>query len=200
MNFITKNFQYRTETFKEFMLEAKSGGKVYLRALSSTEPADAPADLGHDFPSLSRDFVLPPELAFVSENLFSSVLRISGQVNMWLHYDVSGTHEATGSATRSASDVSMPRLGYGERVLPDYWLQEVSDISPFRREPPWLCTWRIEFSHRCLLHRRALDVTYPAARDNPITWRRSTHPPVVAACLVSSINSQCCGQRILSRP
>jgi len=41
-----------------------------------------------DFPSISDDFQLPPQLAFIRENEHSSPLRISGPVNMWLHYDV----------------------------------------------------------------------------------------------------------------
>lgn len=88
MDFNAKNFSYVTNTFAEFAKEVQNGSKLYLRALSTDEPADLPANLAADFPSISADFTLPPELAFVKENTFSSVLRISGPVNMWLHYDV----------------------------------------------------------------------------------------------------------------
>ena len=88
MDFNKKNFKYVTTTFGEFASRVKSGDKLYLRALSLDQPADQPADLATDFPALAPDFVLPAPLSFVAANLFSSVLRISGPVNMWLHYDV----------------------------------------------------------------------------------------------------------------
>jgi tRNA wybutosine-synthesizing protein 4 len=88
MDFNAKNFQYVTKTFAEFADEVRKGGKLYLRALSTEEPADSPANLAEDYPTLSEDFTLPAELSFVQDNTFSSVLRISGPVNMWLHYDV----------------------------------------------------------------------------------------------------------------
>ena len=88
MDFNKKNFKYVTTTFGEFASRVKSGDKLYLRALSHDQPADQPADLAADFPALAPDFVLPAPLSFVATHLFSSVLRISGPVNMWLHYDV----------------------------------------------------------------------------------------------------------------
>lgn len=74
--------------FGEFIDEAEKGGKVYLRALSEEKPSELPTDLARDFPSISKDFRLPPELRFVTENVFSTPLRISGDIAMWLHYDV----------------------------------------------------------------------------------------------------------------
>lgn len=88
MDFNSKNFKYVTKEFGSFIDEVRTGSKMYLRALSEEKPADKPASLDEDFPSLADDFVLPPELAFVTDNTFSSVLRITGPVNMWLHYDV----------------------------------------------------------------------------------------------------------------
>lgn len=88
MDFVSKNFRYTTETFGAFAQEVGQGKKLYLRALSAEKPSDLPTRLDVDFPELADDFVLPPPLAFVRERLFSSVLRISGPVNMWLHYDV----------------------------------------------------------------------------------------------------------------
>ena len=89
MDFLAKNFKYNTQTFQEFAHDVDAGKRLYLRALSADKPSEAPARLDVDFPSLSRDFTLPPQLAFVQDRLFSSVLRVSGPVNMWLHYDVS---------------------------------------------------------------------------------------------------------------
>lgn len=89
MDFNGKNFRYVTEDFGTIMARASNGDMLYLRSLSSDKPAEQPAKLEEDFPGLAADFVLPEELAYVKEQLFSSVLRVSGRVNMWLHYDVS---------------------------------------------------------------------------------------------------------------
>ncbi len=88
MDFVRTNFPYVPPSFRDFIERVRRGDRLYLRALSRDEPSEKPADLAEDFPSLALDFVLPPELGFVHENLFSSVLRVSGPVNMWLHYDV----------------------------------------------------------------------------------------------------------------
>jgi tRNA wybutosine-synthesizing protein 4 len=89
MDFTAKNFRYVTTGFDDFARRVEQGDKLYLRALSEDKPSEKPAVLAEDFPALAPDFVLPAQLALVSENLFSSVLRMSGPVNMWLHYDVS---------------------------------------------------------------------------------------------------------------
>ena len=91
MDFNNKNFQYVTKEFGPFLEQVEAGGMLYLRALSTDKPTESPASLGDDYPEISSDFVLPASLDFVTHNLFSSVLRISGPVNMWLHYDVSPT-------------------------------------------------------------------------------------------------------------
>jgi tRNA wybutosine-synthesizing protein 4 len=89
MDFRVKNFSYVTKTFGEFIDQADSGEKLYLRSLSSDKPSELPADISKDFPSIAADLQLPPELRLVVENAHSSPLRISGPVIMWLHYDVS---------------------------------------------------------------------------------------------------------------
>jgi hypothetical protein len=89
MDFTAKNFKYVTTGFGEFARRAEQGDKLYLRALSQEKPSEKPAVLADDFPALAPDFVLPTQLSLVADNLFSSVLRMSGPVNMWLHYDVS---------------------------------------------------------------------------------------------------------------
>ncbi|KAI0016277.1 LCM-domain-containing protein [Xylariomycetidae sp. FL0641] len=88
MDFNVKNFAYVTKQFDSFMSDVASGATLYLRALSQEQPTDQPALLENDFPRLVNTFSLPEELSFVRDNTFSSVLRISGPVNMWLHYDV----------------------------------------------------------------------------------------------------------------
>ncbi|WQF81475.1 Putative JmjC domain, methyltransferase Ppm1/Ppm2/Tcmp, rmlC-like jelly roll [Colletotrichum destructivum] len=88
MDFNAKNFRYVTKDFGDFVREAQEGKRLYLRALSKDEPSNLPTQLAADYPSLAKDFALPPQLGFVDQNAFSSVLRISGPVNMWLHYDV----------------------------------------------------------------------------------------------------------------
>jgi len=88
MDFQTKNFRYSKKTFGDFIQEAEIGGKLYLRALSEEHPSEKPTDISRDFPTIAPDFRLPPELRFVAENAHSSPLRISGDVAMWLHYDV----------------------------------------------------------------------------------------------------------------
>ncbi|KAJ0125523.1 leucine carboxyl methyltransferase [Diaporthe amygdali] len=88
MDFKAKNFRYTSMTFGEFARGIQNGARLYLRALSADAPSDRPANLAHDFPSLAADFRLPEALSMCSDNLHSSILRVSGQLDMWLHYDV----------------------------------------------------------------------------------------------------------------
>ncbi|KAH7311763.1 S-adenosyl-L-methionine-dependent methyltransferase [Stachybotrys elegans] len=88
MDFNSKNFRYITQSFHNVMSRVQEGQRLYLRSLSQAQPSDSPANLGDDFPALAREFTLPPELEHVKDNHFSSILRVSGRVNMWLHYDV----------------------------------------------------------------------------------------------------------------
>ncbi|KAI5363306.1 putative JmjC domain, methyltransferase Ppm1/Ppm2/Tcmp, kelch-type beta propeller [Septoria linicola] len=88
MDFQTKNFQYITQSFGSFLSAVERGERLYLRALSKDSPSKEPTKLAEDFPSIASDFLLPDELEFVQQNAHSSPLRISGPVNMWLHYDV----------------------------------------------------------------------------------------------------------------
>ncbi|GAM85037.1 hypothetical protein ANO11243_030400 [Dothideomycetidae sp. 11243] len=88
MDFQTKNFVYQTMAFNEFLETVEGGSPVYLRALSSEKPAETPTNIEQDFPTVAQDFRLPDELEIVRKHAHSSPLRISGPVNMWLHYDV----------------------------------------------------------------------------------------------------------------
>jgi tRNA wybutosine-synthesizing protein 4 len=86
-----KNFEYQTLQFKELKQKINSGSHVYLRSLASTAPFQKPADLWHDFPSIAKDFHIPDlfnQQFNLQEKIHSSVLRLSGNVAVWLHYDV----------------------------------------------------------------------------------------------------------------
>ncbi|ROW06585.1 hypothetical protein VMCG_04459 [Cytospora schulzeri] len=115
MDFNAKNFRYTTMTFGNFSKQVENGARVYLRALSAEAPADQPARLSQDFPAVASDFLLPQELSTCVDNIHSSVLRMSGRVNMWLHYDVQANIYCQISGTKRMllfppSDVT--RLGF----------------------------------------------------------------------------------------
>ena len=88
MNFQQKNFQYVKKPFTDFIDGVNKGSLEYLRSIASDNPSKAPANFWSDFPELCHDFELPPKFDMVRKNMHSSVLRISGPVAMWLHYDV----------------------------------------------------------------------------------------------------------------
>ena len=88
MDFQSKNFRYVQKPFQSFIDEIRSGARQYLRSISSDDASRKPANVSADFSELDHDFTLPEELDTVKSNLHSSVLRISGAVAMWLHYDV----------------------------------------------------------------------------------------------------------------
>ena len=102
MSFTTKNFSYEKTVFGSFIDTISTSAAshtcsfsplqqpgLYLRSLSSSSPTKTPTNLVTDFPNLSPDFLLPPELNFVQKNFHSSPLRISSaNVGMWLHFDV----------------------------------------------------------------------------------------------------------------
>ncbi|XP_005080954.1 tRNA wybutosine-synthesizing protein 5 isoform X1 [Mesocricetus auratus] len=96
MDFISKNFVYRTlpfnklvqraaeETHKEFFIAEDE--KYYLRSLGE-DPRKDVADIRQQFPSLRGDIKFPA--FFEEEQFFSSVFRISSPgLQLWTHYDV----------------------------------------------------------------------------------------------------------------
>ncbi|XP_021053648.1 tRNA wybutosine-synthesizing protein 5 isoform X1 [Mus pahari] len=96
MDFISKNFVYRTlpfnklvqraaeETHKEFFISEDE--KYYLRSLGE-DPRKDVADIRQQFPSLGEDITFP--MFFREEQFFSSVFRISSPgLQLWTHYDV----------------------------------------------------------------------------------------------------------------
>lgn len=87
MDFQKKNFEYVRQQFGSFIDAIERGERLYLRALSKDSPSNKPTSLVEDFPGIASDFSLPAELDYVVRNAHSSPLRISGPVNIWLHYD-----------------------------------------------------------------------------------------------------------------
>ncbi|RNA01362.1 tRNA wybutosine-synthesizing 5 [Brachionus plicatilis] len=96
MDFINKNFLYRTLPFKELIKRASQNKqtdffideneKYYLRSLGADDRKDV-ADIQKDYPELSNEIRYPP--LFELENFFSSVFRISSAgLRLWTHYDI----------------------------------------------------------------------------------------------------------------
>ncbi|XP_006153049.1 tRNA wybutosine-synthesizing protein 5 isoform X2 [Tupaia chinensis] len=96
MDFISKNFVYRTlpfdklvqraaeEKHKEFFISEDE--KYYLRSLGE-DPRKDIADIRKQFPLLEGDIKFPE--FFKEEQFFSSVFRISSPgLQLWTHYDV----------------------------------------------------------------------------------------------------------------
>ncbi|XP_077509433.1 tRNA wybutosine-synthesizing protein 5-like [Amblyomma americanum] len=96
MDFLSKNFVYRTLPFCELVQRASCSKQTdyfisetefyYLRTLGADSRKE-PANIVTQFPELAEDVVLPK--LFPEEAFFSSVLRIaSPQLCLWTHYDV----------------------------------------------------------------------------------------------------------------
>jgi len=91
MDFTNKNFKYSNLDLGDVVARAaKEIGDecYYLRGLSKDSPRTQPVKLDEDFPSIASDFHLPENM-LLSEQIFSSVLRVSSsRVRVWTHYDV----------------------------------------------------------------------------------------------------------------
>uniref|UniRef100_A0A0B6ZND8 tRNA wybutosine-synthesizing protein 4 n=1 Tax=Arion vulgaris TaxID=1028688 RepID=A0A0B6ZND8_9EUPU len=96
MDFITKNFLYRSLPFAEFLQRASEEihdnffidktEKYYLRALGE-DPRKDVANLAVQFPNLVDDIHIPQYFEY--SKFFSSVFRIASKgVQLWTHYDV----------------------------------------------------------------------------------------------------------------
>lgn len=96
MDFLLKNFVYRTLPFNEFVKRASEtkhadfflceDESYYLRSLGD-DVRKEPANLSKQFPDLAEDFHLPA--FFDADQFFSSVFRISScALQLWTHYDV----------------------------------------------------------------------------------------------------------------
>ncbi|XP_034042775.1 tRNA wybutosine-synthesizing protein 5 [Thalassophryne amazonica] len=96
MDFLHKNFVYKTLPFNEFISRAAEkkhsvfflceDESYYLRSLGE-DVRKEPADLSKQFPDLAQDFHVPQ--FFEPHQFFSSVFRISScGLQLWTHYDV----------------------------------------------------------------------------------------------------------------
>ncbi|XP_065269702.1 tRNA wybutosine-synthesizing protein 5 isoform X1 [Emys orbicularis] len=96
MDFLSKNFVYRTLPFDVFVRRAaevkhnkyfiSEDEKYYLRSLGE-DPRKDIADIRKQFPSLAEDIQIPEY--FEKEQFFSSVFRISSAgLQLWTHYDI----------------------------------------------------------------------------------------------------------------
>ena len=98
MDFVNKNYTYRTLDFHRFLLHAthhptardnyfiSPHERYYLRSLGS-DPRREVADVRKSFPELARSFVVPELLE--GRAVFSSVLRVSSAgLSLWTHYDI----------------------------------------------------------------------------------------------------------------
>ncbi|XP_006029824.1 tRNA wybutosine-synthesizing protein 5 isoform X1 [Alligator sinensis] len=96
MDFLSKNFVYRTLPFDTFVQRAaevkhteyfiSEDEKYYLRSLGE-DPRKDIADIRKQFPLLAEDIQIPEY--FAKEQFFSSVFRISSAgLQLWTHYDV----------------------------------------------------------------------------------------------------------------
>ncbi|XP_063794179.1 tRNA wybutosine-synthesizing protein 5 isoform X2 [Pseudophryne corroboree] len=96
MDFIQKNFLYRSLPFNVFVQRAAENKhrdffisedeKYYLRSLGE-DPRKDIADIATQFPELAADIQIPE--FFQKDQFFSSVFRISSPgLQLWTHYDV----------------------------------------------------------------------------------------------------------------
>lgn len=92
LDFIAKNFAYKTCTFQEFVDKICSANSyVYLRSTNSNPRARKPAKIEEDFPSIASDLKPAEFLPYGNDNnlYHSSVLRIaSSKVQIWTHFDL----------------------------------------------------------------------------------------------------------------
>lgn len=96
MDFIHKNFTYKTLPFNQFVKRASEDiheeyfvcpeEKYYLRSLGD-DPRKDISDINVQFPSLAQDINIPK--LYPEDRFFSSVFRISSpQGQLWTHYDI----------------------------------------------------------------------------------------------------------------
>ncbi|XP_001635034.2 tRNA wybutosine-synthesizing protein 5 isoform X1 [Nematostella vectensis] len=96
MDFINKNFVYKTLPFNQFVMRASHSTQTdpflapeeryYLRSLGD-DPRKDISDIEEHFPNLARDLQVPE--FYPKEQFFSSVFRIaSAGSQLWTHYDI----------------------------------------------------------------------------------------------------------------
>lgn len=98
LDFLQKNFSYKTLSFDELIRRASridhspdeffisKGEYYYLRSVGKNARKDV-ADIQKQFPELSEDFIFPSIVP--EDRVFSSVFRLASKgVTVWTHYDV----------------------------------------------------------------------------------------------------------------
>lgn len=96
MDFIHKNFAYKTLPFNQFVMRTSETvhkeyficpeEKYYLRSLGD-DPRKDISDIAVQFPNLAQDIKIPK--LYPEDRFFSSVFRISSaQGQLWTHYDI----------------------------------------------------------------------------------------------------------------
>lgn len=93
LEFLARNFKYRTCQFSEFveLLKDPSSKAYYYRSISKDVRKKKPARIEEDLPFLETAFRPPEYIPFGKENphYFSSVMRIaSSNVQIWTHFDL----------------------------------------------------------------------------------------------------------------
>ena len=97
MNFLTKNFQYKTLPFNELVKRCSQDQQpehylsptevYYLRSLGNDSRGRDVANFELHYPQLKEDVKMPNFLE--DDTIFSSVLRVASKgVQLWTHYDV----------------------------------------------------------------------------------------------------------------
>lgn len=99
LDFLKKNFQYKTLLFKQLLERASESEReeeedlfispneyYYLRSVGKDARKDV-ADIRQQFPAISDDITFPEFVP--QQNIFSSIFRIASKgVSIWTHYDV----------------------------------------------------------------------------------------------------------------
>lgn len=97
MDFINKNFLYKTLPFDELISRTSQSNQnnyfihanelYYLRSLGSDPRGREVSNLSAQFPELAKDLKIPE--FFDQEDFFSSVIRVSSSgIRLWTHYDI----------------------------------------------------------------------------------------------------------------
>lgn len=92
LDFLSKNFKYKTCLFTEFSQKLRiNESYLYLRSANKNIRAKKPARIEDDFPNLDQDLQPPSFIPYRHNSALyhSSVLRIaSSKVQIWTHFDL----------------------------------------------------------------------------------------------------------------
>jgi len=153
MNFLTKNFQYKTLPFDQLVKRCSqdqqeehflSANEVYyLRSLGNDSRGRDVASLELHYPQLAQDVKIPDFIE--ADSIFSTVLRVaSNGVQLWTHYDVMDNLLIQVVGKKRAvlySPEDLPFLyleGDKSRVV-EIDNPDLSEFPEFERATPWEC-------------------------------------------------------------